>query len=62
MPVRVPVAHHRSGSEKGVAWSGRSDVERRMAVANALGHGGSNCAAAAQLKSPMTAWGTCGRF
>jgi hypothetical protein len=33
-----------------------------MAVANELGQGGSNCATAAQLKSPMMAWDTCGRF
>ena len=47
---------------QGLDWSGRSDVERGMAVANALGRRGSNCATAAQLKSPMMAWGTCGRF
>jgi len=33
-----------------------------MAVANALGQRGSNCSTAAQLKSPMMPWGTCGRF
>jgi hypothetical protein len=30
--------------------------------ANALGQGGSNCATAAQLMSPMMTWGACGRF
>jgi hypothetical protein len=29
--------HHRCGFDKGLDWSGRSDVERGMTVANALG-------------------------
>jgi hypothetical protein len=43
---------------RGLDSSGRSDGECRMAVVNALGQGGSNCATAAPLKSPMMAWGS----
>jgi hypothetical protein len=44
------------GAMEGLDSSGRSDSEWRMAVANAVGRRGSNCATAARLKSPMIAW------
>jgi hypothetical protein len=43
------------GSTKGLDSSGRSNGERRMAVANALGQRGSKCVTAAPWKSPMMA-------
>jgi len=43
------------GSTMGLDSNGRSDGERRMAVANALGQRGSKCVTAAPWKSLMIA-------